>query len=338
MPTAVLTPNGEFHSWLYNGTAIPTLPSSIIGAVTLNRPYGMDPTNAAYSKLPVLGQRIDDTGLIPSIAVITGVQLVVTLTCSWSGNTFNSNFVSPMIEAPLVSGGWSAFFVNEANEIQGSPSGTWTFNLPISGPVVPSLYGGNYGLFGSEPIYPAGLIWDWALANGSGTVEFTQFELHVTYTLISLTSVSPNTGPLLGGDTITLTGAAFTDGMKVNWDNEQIDATFVDSTHLTIVAPVRSTERVIDVTVYDPATGAYATLEDAYSYLTIPAILSVTPSSGSMAGGTDVVIIGRGFVSGSNILFGGQQATNIVYVSPTEYHATTPAHQIGLVDVLIVEP
>lgn len=174
-----------------------------------------------------------------------------------------------------------------------------------------------------------------------GSVDFTvtYFIVQATYDVpLELTSISPNVGDLAGGETVTLTGDEFAEGLTVNWGDQHITPTIVDAQHMTVVTPMSLTEKLIDVTVFDYLTGAYATLEDGYQYLRIPAILSVTPNFGTMLGGTNVVIIGRGFLPGSNILFGGQQATNIVYVSPTEYHATTPAHQVGPIDVLIVEP
>lgn len=64
-----------------------------------------------------------------------------------------------------------------------------------------------------------------------------------------------------------------------------------------------------------------------------PTISSISPNSGSTAGGTVVTINGTGF-SGSSVKFGGTAATN-VSVTATAITATTPAHAAGKVDVVV---
>jgi plastocyanin len=65
-----------------------------------------------------------------------------------------------------------------------------------------------------------------------------------------------------------------------------------------------------------------------------PAITSIAPTSGSNAGGTAVTITGTGFLSGATVKFGATSATN-VNVTSTSITATTPAHAIGKVDVVV---
>lgn len=66
----------------------------------------------------------------------------------------------------------------------------------------------------------------------------------------------------------------------------------------------------------------------------IPTVTSVTPSAGSTAGGTAVVLTGSNFdASCSSVTFGGAAAGSFTLVSPTEIDAVTPAHAAGAVDV-----
>ena len=65
----------------------------------------------------------------------------------------------------------------------------------------------------------------------------------------------------------------------------------------------------------------------------MPTVYSVSPTNGSLAGGTSVVIQGANFVNITNIKFGGVNATFTVN-TPTQITATSPAYTItGLVDV-----
>ncbi|HEX3068848.1 MAG TPA: IPT/TIG domain-containing protein [Thermoanaerobaculia bacterium] len=65
-----------------------------------------------------------------------------------------------------------------------------------------------------------------------------------------------------------------------------------------------------------------------------PSISSIAPTSGSQTGGTSVTITGTGFLSGATVKFGGTLATNVT-VTSTSITATTPAHAVGKVDVLV---
>jgi hypothetical protein len=69
-----------------------------------------------------------------------------------------------------------------------------------------------------------------------------------------------------------------------------------------------------------------------------PTVSSVSPNSGSTAGGTQVNINGTGFVSGATATFGGTAATNITFVGSTSITVTTPAHAAGSVTVVVTNP
>lgn len=66
-----------------------------------------------------------------------------------------------------------------------------------------------------------------------------------------------------------------------------------------------------------------------------PYIYAVTPNTGTVAGGTSVVITGANFTNTITVTFGGVLAL-FTLVNSTEIHATTPAYSItGLVDVSV---
>jgi hypothetical protein len=67
-------------------------------------------------------------------------------------------------------------------------------------------------------------------------------------------------------------------------------------------------------------------------------ITSVSPSSGTIAGGSAVTINGTGFASGASVTFGGAAATNVVVVSSIKITARTPAHALGPVNVTVTNP
>lgn len=66
-----------------------------------------------------------------------------------------------------------------------------------------------------------------------------------------------------------------------------------------------------------------------------PMVSSVSPNSGSTAGGTAVTITGANFASGATVTFGGTVATSVVVTSSTSITATTPAHRAGAATVTV---
>lgn len=67
-----------------------------------------------------------------------------------------------------------------------------------------------------------------------------------------------------------------------------------------------------------------------------PVFSSISPSSGTIAGGTSVTITGSGFIDVTSVTFGGTAATTYTNGSTTTtITATTPAHAAGAVSVII---
>ena len=69
-----------------------------------------------------------------------------------------------------------------------------------------------------------------------------------------------------------------------------------------------------------------------------PAVTSIAPSSGPVAGGTAVTIAGTGFVTGATVTIGGVAATSVAVASATSITAVTGAHAAGAVDVVVTNP
>lgn len=64
-------------------------------------------------------------------------------------------------------------------------------------------------------------------------------------------------------------------------------------------------------------------------------VSSLSPSSGSTAGGTTVTIAGTDLIGATAVTFGGVAATNVTFVSYFEITAVSPLHAAGTVDVVV---
>ncbi|MEO8504709.1 MAG: IPT/TIG domain-containing protein [Acidobacteriota bacterium] len=69
-----------------------------------------------------------------------------------------------------------------------------------------------------------------------------------------------------------------------------------------------------------------------------PAIATISPAIGSIAGGQAVTISGARFASPATVKLGGASATSVVVVNSSTITAVTPAHLAGSVTILVSNP
>ena len=69
-----------------------------------------------------------------------------------------------------------------------------------------------------------------------------------------------------------------------------------------------------------------------------PTINSISPQSGSTAGGTAVTLNGTNFLSGATVTIGGAPASGVTVVNSSSITATTPANTAGTVNVTVTNP
>jgi hypothetical protein len=152
-----------------------------------------------------------------------------------------------------------------------------------------------------------------------------------------VSSVSPSSGPKAGGTAVTITGANFLSGATVSFGTAPATGVgFVSSAGLTATTPA-NLAGAVDVKVTNPDTRS-GVLTSGFTYISTPAISSVSPSTGPTTGGTTVSILGADFVNGASVFFGGTAARSVTFGAGNFLSAVTPAHREGSVDVLVVNP
>jgi IPT/TIG domain len=152
-----------------------------------------------------------------------------------------------------------------------------------------------------------------------------------------VTSFTPRSGPLAGGNEITITGQGFTTDTQVLFgvfSSPRI--TFVSATQLKAIAPRGAAADLVDLVVYNK--NGVSTQRRGYSYLPDLRITSLSPVTGPIAGGTTVTLTGTGFTGATGVKFGALDATGVVVVSDSEVTAVTPAATAGAIDVAITTP
>ena len=74
------------------------------------------------------------------------------------------------------------------------------------------------------------------------------------------------------------------------------------------------------------------------TFLAAPTLVSITPNTGTAAGGTGFSVTGTNLTGATGITFDGTAATSVNVVSSTSVTGVTPAHATGAVDVVITTP
>jgi hypothetical protein len=158
----------------------------------------------------------------------------------------------------------------------------------------------------------------------------------LAYPAPAITSVSPTSGSTAGGTQVIIRGYGFTGGIGIPLtfgEAYPASSIFNSTTQITAVVPAHAAGTVrVQVTTVGGTTPD--TPADDFTFVEpgAPTIASLSPSSGSVDGGTQVTLAGTEFLGVSSVTFGGLQATGLsVNAAGTQITCTTPAHAAGAV-------
>ncbi len=182
-------------------------------------------------------------------------------------------------------------------------------------------------------------------SNTSGTVGVNEFTYAPT-NAPTITSVSPNSGPLTGGSqTVTITGTNLCgltcNPVTIDFGGTQwsVGSFSDDSSHIVVTGiPAALHTGTIDVSVTTDSGTSAISAADQYTYTAIsaPTVTSVSPSMGSESGGTPVTIAGTNFDGIGSVTFGGTEAESFsVNPAGTSISAIAPPGVLGTVDVVV---
>jgi len=170
-----------------------------------------------------------------------------------------------------------------------------------------------------------------------GCGEFQDYVLNVTSNspLPTITGISPTSGPTVGGTSVVITGTNFTAATAVKFGSTNATNYTVNSaTQITAVSPAGSAGAV-DATVTTTYGTSATSSADQFTYVAVPTITAISPTSGPIAGGTSVVITGTNLTAASAVKFGSTNATSYTVNSATQITAVSPAGSAGAVDVTV---
>lgn len=152
----------------------------------------------------------------------------------------------------------------------------------------------------------------------------------------TIASVSPSSGTISGGGSVTISGTGFRGVTNVSFGGAAATSFTVNSpTRITATVPARVTPGAVDLVV--SAAGGSVTAAGGFTYRQAR-VSSITPLTGSTAGGTTVVITGSDLTGATAVSFGGTSALSFTVNSDTQITAVTPARTAGNATVTVTTP
>ena len=191
----------------------------------------------------------------------------------------------------------------------------------------------------TAPAHAVGTV-DITVTTPGGTSAVNAPADQYTYAAVpTVTSVSPNLGPIAGGTSVTIAGANYSGTgfsvTAVTFGGTAATSFIVNnSTSITAVAPAHASG-VTDVRVTTVGGQSTVVAADQFTYWGTPTISLVNPNAGPIGGGTSVTLTGTQFAPGATVLFGLTPAASVIVNSATSITAVAPAGSAGTVDITV---
>ena len=148
-------------------------------------------------------------------------------------------------------------------------------------------------------------------------------------------ATSPAFGPTRGGTRVTIRGVRATGVTAVRFGPRAARFQVVDTTTITAVAPSGTGTVVIRVT--NPSGHPKVSAHGRFTYLAMPSVRSIAPTTGPSVGGTTVLVYGTGFAPGARVLVGGRAARAVRVRNPDALVAVVPSG-FGSLALRVVTP
>ncbi len=177
------------------------------------------------------------------------------------------------------------------------------------------------------------------VVNPDGTAATTSLSfLYAAGTTTGVTITGLNPVPNGASVNVYISGTGFLPNPTVTVGGVAIGSVGLVSSGLILaVVPLGAGTSTATVTNTDGTSATYPA-GSISTPGTQPVVTSVSPQTGSPAGGALVTITGSGFFAPASVMFGGQPATSVSVINSSMITAVTPANAAGPVTVLVSGP
>ena len=153
----------------------------------------------------------------------------------------------------------------------------------------------------------------------------------------TVSKVAPGSGPIAGGTVVTVTGTHLASS-TVTFATAAATGVTVNAAGTSLTATSPAGSGTVDIKATTAGGTSATTAADHFTYLGHPAVSAISPSSGSVVGGTVVTVSGTNLAGVTTVHFGTKPATSVTVNAPgTALTATAPAGT-GTIDVTVINP
>ncbi len=154
-------------------------------------------------------------------------------------------------------------------------------------------------------------------------------------------SLNPSLGPTSGGTAVVIAGKNFSSDATITVGGVAVTSLNVNSDKIiTFITPPSSAAGFAEVRVTTVKAQSPVSSDSLFRYVaSAPVILALAPDSGPTFGGTEVTILGAGFLGAScpgSVMFGLVPAPSCTVVDGNKIIATSPPHFASTVIVTVV--
>jgi len=151
----------------------------------------------------------------------------------------------------------------------------------------------------------------------------------------TITQISPLSGPIAGGTSLSITGTNFTSTTFIGFAGTAATNVVVNSaTSITATAPAGSAGGVYVQATTDGGFFGNGS-GDIYTYIAVPTVTGLTVTNGPLGGGTTLTVEGANLTGATAVSFGTASGTMIGNVTATSLTVTSPAGSAGAADVTV---
>ncbi len=188
------------------------------------------------------------------------------------------------------------------------------------------------------PAAPAGTV-DVIVTSAGGASAASPADQFTFVAAATVTGVVPNSGPISGGTTVTITGSGMAAAASVSFGDMPAGFSVNDDSSLTAYSPPAEAAGTVAITVTSIGGTSATNPADLFTYTTVtnplsPTVTKITPNYGSPSGGSVVTISGANFTGTTDVEFGTTPATAFTLKSDASMTATAPPGT-GVVDVTL---
>ncbi|WP_040792355.1 IPT/TIG domain-containing protein [Nocardia paucivorans] len=334
----VTTPEGSSNGVPYTYAGAPSLsgvspsqgPTSGGNTVTLTGANLATATAVRFGVTPAVSFTVVSAGQITATAPPGAGTVQVTVTTpSGTSNGISYTYVA----APTLSGvspnqgptaGGNTVTLTGANlagatMVRFGVTPAVSFTVVSDGQITATVPAGCAGVVDITVVTPG----------GSGTLAGSYFYLNTP----AFTGIVPDSGPLAGGDTVTLTGTDLVAATAVHFGvTPAASFTVVSAGLITATTPPGT--GTVEVTVTTPGGTSNAI---SYTYLPTPTVTESNPGQGPTAGGNTVTLTGSALARTNAVLFGATPAA-FAAVSDNHLVAVAPAGAAGPTPITVTTP